>query len=154
MPDRATPYFPRFAADPRYGPDVMREIDYSCYAGASVFVSTPSDLVRFAMGISSGRLLKPTTVALLQTPQRLASGQQTNYGLGWDLRTVAIAGEQTHTVGHDGQSLGGIVASLIAVPAQRIVVSVISNTSYADTPGVAVSIARAFGEEAKSPAAK
>ena len=33
IPDRATPYFPRFAADPRYGPDLMRQIDYSCYAG-------------------------------------------------------------------------------------------------------------------------
>ena len=154
MPDRATPYFPRFAADPRYGPDVMREIDYSCYAGASVFVSTPSDLVRFAMGINGGTLLKPATVAVLQTPQRLASGQQTKYGLGWDLGSVAVAGEPAHTVGHDGQSLGGIVASLIAFPAQRIVVSVISNTSYADTPGVAVNIARAFAEQATSPAPK
>ena len=50
IPDRATSYFPRFAADPRYGPDPMREVDYSCYAGASVFLSTPSDLVRFADG--------------------------------------------------------------------------------------------------------
>src|SRR5512145_755520 len=34
IPDRATPYFPRFAADPRYGLHLMREIDYSCYAGS------------------------------------------------------------------------------------------------------------------------
>ena len=73
IPDRATPYFPRFAADPRYGPDLMREIDYSCYAGSSVFLSTPSDLVRFAMAINSGKLLQPATVQLLQTSQRLAS---------------------------------------------------------------------------------
>ncbi|HEX8032174.1 MAG TPA: serine hydrolase domain-containing protein, partial [Vicinamibacterales bacterium] len=26
---KATPYFPRFAADPRYGPDVMRDVDLS-----------------------------------------------------------------------------------------------------------------------------
>ena len=51
MSDRVTFYFPRFAADPRYGPDPMRDVDYSCYAGASVFLSTPSDLVRFAMAI-------------------------------------------------------------------------------------------------------
>ena len=75
IPDRATFYFPRFAADPRYGPDLMREIDYSCYAGSSVFLSTPSDLVRFAMAINSGKLLQPATVQLLQTSQRLASGR-------------------------------------------------------------------------------
>ena len=51
IPDRATFYFPRFAADPRYGLHLMRELDYSCYAGSSAFLSTPSDLVRFAMAI-------------------------------------------------------------------------------------------------------
>lgn len=42
--DRVTPYFPRFAANPSYGLHLMRPLDYCCYAGASVFVSTPSDL--------------------------------------------------------------------------------------------------------------
>ena len=32
IPERATFYFPRFSADPRYGLHLMREIDYSCYA--------------------------------------------------------------------------------------------------------------------------
>ena len=109
--DRATFYFPRFAADPRYGPDLMRPIDYSCYAGSSAFLSTPSDLVRFAMAINSGKLLQPATVQLLQTSQRLASGEETGYGLGWDLETVALAGKQTRLVGHDGDLLGGMVAS-------------------------------------------
>jgi CubicO group peptidase (beta-lactamase class C family) len=52
MANRVTFYFPRFAAAPRYGPDLMRPLDYSCYAGSSVFLSTPSDLVRFAMAIN------------------------------------------------------------------------------------------------------
>ena len=30
-----------------------------CYAGSSVFLSTPSDLVRFALAINSGKLLQP-----------------------------------------------------------------------------------------------
>jgi serine beta-lactamase-like protein LACTB, mitochondrial len=66
IPNRATPYFPKFAAEPRYGLHLMREIDYSCYAGSSVFLSTPSDLVRFGMAMNSGKLLKPATVHLLQ----------------------------------------------------------------------------------------
>jgi CubicO group peptidase (beta-lactamase class C family) len=144
-----TSYFPRFAADPRYGPDVMRPIDYSCYAGSSVFVSTPSDLVRFGMAVNGGKLLRPATVQLLQTSQRLASGQETGYGLGWDLETVPLAGEQTRWAGHDGTSLGGKVASLMTFPEHGIVVAVISNISYADTSAAALKIAEAFARPAK-----
>jgi serine beta-lactamase-like protein LACTB len=152
--DRATPYFPRFAADPRYGPDLMRDIDYSCYAGSSVFLSTPSDLVRFGMAINGGKLLQPATVQLLQTSQRLPSAQETGYGLGWDLETVTLAGEQTHEVGHDGESLGGMVASLMTFPKHGIVVAVTSNISYADTFAVGSKIAQAFAEQGRNPARK
>jgi serine beta-lactamase-like protein LACTB len=154
IPRRATFYFPRFAADPKYGLHLMREIDYSCYAGSSAFLSTPSDLVRFGMAINGGKLLQPSTVQLLQTPQRLASGQETGYGLGWDLENVALAGEQTRTVGHDGESLGGMVASLMTFPERGIVVSVTSNISFADTSAVALSIAQAFAEQGRSSAVK
>jgi len=104
------------------------------------------------MAINSGKLLQPATVQLLQTSQRLASGQETGYGLGWDLETVALAGEQTRLVGHDGESLGGMVASFMTFPEHGIVVSVTSNISYADTFAVAVKIAQAFAEQGKSPA--
>jgi serine beta-lactamase-like protein LACTB len=97
---QATYYFPRFAADPRYGYHLMRELEYSCYAGASAFLSTPSDLVRFGLAVSSGTLLTPATVELLQTPQRLANGEETGYGLGWDIETTALAGRQVRVAGH------------------------------------------------------
>ena len=152
--DRATSYFPRFAADPRYGPELMREVDYSCYAGASAFLSTPSDLVRFAMAIDAGKLLQRATVQLLQTSQRLPSGEETGYGLGWDLETVELSGKQTRLVGHDGESLGGMVASFMTFPESGIVISVASNISYADTFSIAVKIAQAFAEQANDPARK
>ena len=154
IPERATFYFPKFAADPHYGPDVMRALDYSCYAGSSVFLSTPSDLVRFAMAINSGNLLQRSTVQLLQTSQRLTSGVETGYGLGWDLETVALSGRQTTVVGHDGDSLGGMVASLMTFPEHGIVVSVTSNISYTDTFSLAVKIAQAFAEQGRSPAGR
>jgi CubicO group peptidase (beta-lactamase class C family) len=154
IPDRVTFYFPRFAADPAYGLHLMRDLDYSCYAGSSAFLSTPSDLVRFGMAINSGKLLKRATVKSLQTPQRLASGEETGYGLGWDLETVTLAGEQTRVAGHDGDSLGGMVASLITFPEHGIVVSATSNISYADTFSLAVKIAQAFAEQVRSPARK
>ena len=93
-PDRATAYFPRFAADPRYGLHLMRPIDYSCYAGSSALLSTPSDLVRFGLAITSGKLLQPATVQLLQASQRLTSGEETGYGLGWDLELASLAGKR------------------------------------------------------------
>jgi CubicO group peptidase (beta-lactamase class C family) len=153
IPNRATFYFPRYAAEPRYGLHLTREIDYSCYAGSSAFLSTPSDLVRFGMAINSGKLLRPATVELLQTSQRLASGEETGYGLGWDLETVTLAGEQTRAVGHDGESLGGTLASLMTFPERGIVVAVTSNISYADTFSLALKIAQAFAEHERRPAA-
>jgi CubicO group peptidase (beta-lactamase class C family) len=140
----ATFYFPRFAADPRYGPDPMREIDLSCYMGASAFLSTPSDLARFGMAIIDGKLLQHATVQSLQTSQRLASGAETGYGLGWDLETITLSGEQAHVAGHDGDVLGGMVASLMLSREHRLVVAVTSNISYADTFALAAKIAEAF----------
>ena len=93
--------------------------------------------------------LQPETVQLLQTSQRTTTGQETGYGLGWDLESVTLAGKQTTVVGHDGDSLGGIVSSLVTVP-NGIVVAVISNISYADTPAIALKIAQAFVEQGMS----
>ncbi len=153
IPNRATPYFPRFAADPRYGLHLTRPIDYSCYAGSSAFLSTPSDLVRFAMAMNGGTLLQPATVQRLQASQRLPSGQETGYGLGWDLETAALAGRQAGLVGHDGEVLGGMVASFMTFPEHGVVVAVTSNISYADTHALAVKIAEAFVAQGKRPRA-
>lgn len=153
-PDRATFYFPRFSADPKYGPDEGREVDYSCFAGSAAFVSTPSDLVRFGLAINSGTLLQPTTVQLLQTSQRLPSGQETGYGLGWDLETAELAGAPTRLVGHDGELMGGMTMSFMIFPEHGIVVSVAANIGFADTFWLAVKIAQAFAEQGNSPARK
>ncbi|HWJ56518.1 MAG TPA: serine hydrolase domain-containing protein [Vicinamibacterales bacterium] len=151
-PGQASAYFPRFAANPRYGPDPMRDLDYSCYAGSSVFVSTPADLVRYAIAIDRGTLIQPATVRLLQMPQRLRSGQETGYGLGWEVATVALAGKDTRMVGHDGDSLGGTVASLMTFPEHGIVVAVASNISYANTSAVGSQVAQVFAVRGTSAA--
>jgi CubicO group peptidase (beta-lactamase class C family) len=147
IPHRAAPYFPRYSADPRYGLDPTRDLDLSCYAGGLAFLSTPSDLVRFGIAIDRGTLLKPATVQLLQTPQRLPSGADTGYGLGWDLETVTLGGRPTPMVGHDGDVLGGEVASLMTFRDRGLVVAVVSNSSYADTFAVATQVAEAFARK-------
>lgn len=146
--ERALPYFPRFAADPIYGPDPMRDIDLSCYAGAAAFVSTPSDLVRFGLALQRGTLLRPETVARLQGPVHLDSGTPTGFGLGWDLGTATFAGRETRMVGRRGTVLGGRVTSLVTYPDLHLVVAVMSNTSYADTTTLARAVADAFAAHA------
>ena len=153
-PDRATFYFPRFAADPSYGPHLNRVMDFSCYAGASAFIATPSDLVRFAMAINDGTLLKPATVQVLQTSQRLPSGEETGYGLGWDLEAVTLAGEETLSIGHDAEAMGGNIGSLMTFRDHGIVVVVLSNIGYADTFPLGVQVAEIFATESKKSAGK
>lgn len=141
---QATYYFPRFAADPRYGPQDPDREDFSCFAGASAFVSTPSDLVRFGLAVLGGRLLQPATVQLLQASQVLPSGQPTGYGLGWDLEQVDLAGAPATTIGYDGALRDGTVVSFVSLPDRGLVVAVTANTSFAETQPVALRIAEAF----------
>jgi CubicO group peptidase (beta-lactamase class C family) len=153
IPNRPTFYFPRFAGDTRYGPELARQGDHSCLAGAGAFLSTPSDMVRFGLALGSGKLLRPDTLETLQTPQRLASGQQTGYGLGWSLETVSLAGKPTRMAGHGTKAdfIGG-TAYLLTFPERDIVVTVTSNTSFADLKSVALKVADAFAEQQKDPA--
>ena len=155
IPDRATFYWPRFglAGDTRYGPKPARVGDHSCYAGAAAFLSTPSDLVRFGLGINSRKLLKPETVQLLQTPQRVASGEETGYGLGWELETHPLAGQPARMAGHGSKKefIGG-TTYLMTFPERGLVVAVMANTSFADTKSIALNIAQAFAEQGRRPA--
>jgi CubicO group peptidase (beta-lactamase class C family) len=117
-------------------------------------VSTPSDLVRFGIAVNGGKLLKPATVQLLQTPQRLPSGKETGYGLGWDLESVSLAGTPARWAGHDGTTMGGMVASFITFPESGIVVSIMSNIAYADVEALAVQVAQAFAQGGTGPSRK
>jgi CubicO group peptidase (beta-lactamase class C family) len=154
-PARATFYFPRFGLtrDTRYGPKPARQGDYSCYAGAAAFLSTPSDLVRFGIGIQRGKRLKPDTVQLLQTPHRLASGEETGYGLGWELETHPLAGQPTRMAGHGSTEgfIGG-TTYFMTFPERGLIVAVMANMSFADTKSIALSVAQAFAEQGRSPA--
>jgi serine beta-lactamase-like protein LACTB len=145
IPDRATFYFPRFGGNNLYGPELAREGDHSCFAGAGAFLSTPSDLVRFGAAITSGRLLRPATVEILQTPQRLISGEETGYGLGWKVESISLAGTSARMAGHGTKAdFIGTTAYLMTFPGRRMVVAVTSNTSFADTKSIALKVAEAF----------
>jgi CubicO group peptidase (beta-lactamase class C family) len=144
VPDRVTLYDPKSGKDPRSGRSVMRLQNLSCYAGAMAFLSTPSDLVRFGTALDRGKLLKTATLQQLQSSQRLASGKDTGYGLGWAIGSLTLAGQPARTIGQDGELRGGMVASLLTVPEHAIVVAVTSNISHANTASIARQVAQAF----------
>jgi serine beta-lactamase-like protein LACTB len=152
IPNLARFYFPRFSGDNEFGQVVARAIDYSCFTGAGAFLSTPSDLVRFGIAMGGGTLLQPDTVRLLQTTQQLASGQDTEYGLGWTVESFPLAGQPTQLVSHASRSLVGGSTSFLIFPERGIVVAVTSNTSYANLRAIALDVAAAFAEPAKRPA--
>jgi len=143
-PEQSVYYFPRFAADTRYGTQGPENVDFSCFSGASAFLSTPSDMVRFVLALENGTLLGPATVQLLQTPQRLATGEETGYGLGWDIETITVNGVQTRVIGYDSELHDGQVSSFLIFPDRDLIVAVMSNMSFADTTAIAVKIAAKF----------
>ena len=148
----ATPYNPRFAANPKFGLTPLPKFDYSCHAGSNGYLSTPSDLVRFGMAINRGKLLRSQTVQMMQTPQRLTSGEQTRYGLGWELKTVSLAGQQVQAAGHNGHFWVEEVASLLTFPERGLAVAVMSNVSFAGTPSIAEKVSQIFAAYQNGPA--
>ncbi|MEO6239006.1 MAG: serine hydrolase domain-containing protein [Vicinamibacterales bacterium] len=153
-PNLATFYYPRFSGDTHYGPELASTVDYSCFAGGGAFLSTPSDLVRFGLAIGSGKLLQSATVKRLQTPQLLTSGEETQYGLGWMLETVPLAGEPALLASHASRTLLGGSTSFMTFPERGMVVAVTSNISLANTRTIALKIAEAFAEGGRRSAAR
>lgn len=146
--DRATPYY-----HANFGLKLATDFEFSCFAGAAGFLSTPSDLVRFGLAMTNGKLLQPATVSLLQTRQILSNGDETGYGLGWMLETIPFAGEQTRLAFHSARSVLGGTTSLVTFPERGLVVAVAANSSYGDTKSIAIKIAEAFAGQPKEPSA-
>lgn len=146
IPDRVIFYQRRFTGDGGEGVVPATTVDYSCFAGAAAILSTPSDLVRFGMGINGGKLLRPDTVEKLQAPQVLTSGKETEYGLGWMVEEVTLAGEPTRMVHHASRSLRGGTTSFMTFPARGMVVAVTANIANGITRDIALNIAQAFAE--------
>jgi CubicO group peptidase (beta-lactamase class C family) len=131
LPGLASSYFPRAFERPDLG--LQRDappVDYSCWAGAGAFVSTPTDLARFGSSMLKPGVLTAGTLALLQAPLRLESGASTGYALGWKVETVQLAGAPRRMLGHRGGAVGG-TAALMTFPDFDLAIAAASNVSYA-----------------------
>jgi serine beta-lactamase-like protein LACTB len=130
----ATYYVPQFGPHPvyRYGLHVASLRNLSCYAGSMAFFSTPSDLVRFELGMNGGRLLRPATVQSLEAFGRTAGGYDGEF--------------QGVKVIFDGKLPGVRVVSVVTVRERGIVVAAMSNSTSADTSAVARTVGDAFAK--------
>lgn len=112
------------------------------WAGGGV-ISTVEDLCRFDNALARGRLLKPETITLMQTPVSTDDGKQNDYALGWRIETDA----QGRTwVAHSGGTTGG-TSYFLRWPEQRIAVAVIANgAGIKGLPALAKALALAASE--------
>ena len=94
------------------------------WAGGGL-TSTPTDLLRLANGYFDG-FLKPETVSLMWTSQRLASGKETGVGIAWR-NGRDMAGH--HTIEHAG-SMEGVRLVVCIFPEERLVISLMTNREW------------------------
>jgi CubicO group peptidase (beta-lactamase class C family) len=85
-------------------------------------VSTAVDLVKFAIAVNTGGLVKPSTLEHMWTRQKMRDGQETNYGLGWGVGQVAGQRLVSHSGGQAGTS-----TLLTLLPGKGIAIAAMSN---------------------------
>ena len=155
IPNRVTPYFPRFAADPRYGPDPMRPTRLFLLRGIQripVHAVRPGalrhgDQQRQAAATRHSPITPDVTATGLGAGDRLRSWLGPRDRRRWRVSKLARSATT-------GSRWAGWWRPLMTFPEHGIVVSVTSNISYADTSAVALKIAQAFAEQGRSSARK
>lgn len=115
--------------------------DTSMKVAGGGLVSTPDDLVRFAMAVDSGKLLSSESVRAMWTKQKLAGGEETSYGLGWGIREV----EGRRVISHSG-SQAGTGTYLLVLPDDDIYIAVMANLTGVGLSELAHSIAKILVE--------
>lgn len=117
-------------------------VDNSYKWAGGGFLSTTEDLAKFGDAMLERHILKPATVDLLWSPQRLKNGTPTTYGIGWFVRPDP---KGRSLVAHSGGSVGG-TAMLAIWPKERLVVSMLVNSDMPFT-FYTLPIAEMFMEE-------
>ena len=102
-------------------------VDNSYKWAGGGFLSTPEDLLIFANAHLSAGFLEAETLELLFASQRLRSGEETGYGIGWGTSTND-RGERI--ISHTGGSVGGRTV-LTANRDTGVIVAIVANLSSA-----------------------
>lgn len=105
-------------------------------------ISTADDLIRFALALRRGTLLKPSLVETMFTAQKLKDGSTQNYGLGW---SVDRLDGRRRLVAHTGGQQG-VSTILLMLPKEGVAVSLMCNLEEANLRELARKIARVLVE--------
>lgn len=112
------------------------------FAGGAV-CATASDLLKWQAALDSGRVLTPSSLALMRTPTTLADGTKIDYGFGTRLGSL----DGHRVLGHyGGESRGGFRPLLESFPDDHLTIVILMNMGDAASPSpvaVAPEIARA-----------
>jgi CubicO group peptidase (beta-lactamase class C family) len=115
-------------------------VDNSYKWAGGGFLANAEDLVRFGQAHMAPGFLSAETLAELQTPQTLRSGESTNYGIGWRTNQRDDA---TRAIGHSGGSVGGTTLMLLFPDLDMVVAAVVNISGYVNQ--VFNPVAEAFG---------
>jgi CubicO group peptidase (beta-lactamase class C family) len=118
-PHRAAGYV--FDGNGGYLHDPPEDISKTAWAAGALY-STVEDLSLWDQALTSGRLLKPATLAAAFTPATLTDGTQIPTGLGWMILTQRGLREVSH-----GGDASGFNAWFGRYPDQQFTVIVLSN---------------------------
>lgn len=125
-------------------------VDNSYKWAGGGFLSTPEDLLRFAAAHHQPGYLRQETLELLFASQRLRSGEETGYGVGWRNYSAA-RGERV--VGHSGGSVGGTTI-LTLNRDTGLVVAVVANLSNAPLGATLAARLEALFTQGEAPPAR
>ncbi|MEE8586535.1 MAG: serine hydrolase domain-containing protein, partial [Acidobacteriota bacterium] len=130
IPDRAVGYRLRGIFNNRQGSD-----DVSWKLPGGGVLSTVEDLTNYCKGLVGDGFLSQQEKELLWTSQTTADGKQTGYGMGFGVEDGAGQKRVTH-----GGSQQKAKTYLLAVPAQKSCVTVMSNSVQANPRKIAVGL--------------
>jgi len=88
--------------------------------GAGGLYASIQDLARFFAALDAGRVLRPESLAAIETPAVLSTGKQAPFGLGWIVRPYRGA----TLAGHSG---GPALADIARIEARQLTVIVLTN---------------------------
>ena len=97
-------------------------LDMSQPYAAGALVSTVDDLLIWDTALSSGRILKPESLAKMMSPFRLADGALSRYGYGWGLADFA-----GHAVAEQSGGINGFRCHVVRIADANAYVAVLSN---------------------------
>lgn len=106
------------------------------------WTATASDLVLFAKALNDGKLVNAQSREAMWSPRKLANGEVTGYGLGWNITEVDGMKVVQHSGGQQGTN-----THLLLVPSRRIAIAVMANLENAAAPAIATEMLRALVRE-------